>query len=108
MRHGWHHYADPAKSPAQRFMGEPQRRCEHCGKVQTQHKDYTWGRIIGRRWLPLAGRKQMKKTDDELIHEVDNDPAATPRERELADRLYAQLHPLQQQGQVAQRVWEYT
>ena len=27
-------------------------------------------------------------TDEELVRAVDNDPAATPRERELARRLY--------------------
>lgn len=30
-------------------------------------------------------------TDDELVRAVDNDPNATPRERELANRLQ-QLH----------------
>lgn len=32
-------------------------------------------------------------TDDELIRAVDNDPNATPRERELANRLDAVLNP---------------
>jgi len=31
-------------------------------------------------------------TDDELIRAVDNDPGATPRERELAQRLDTTLH----------------
>ena len=34
-------------------------------------------------------------TDDELIRAVDNDPAATQRERELANRLDAALQILQ-------------
>ncbi len=33
-------------------------------------------------------------TDDELIRAVDNDPNATARERELAQRLDALLHGL--------------
>lgn len=32
-------------------------------------------------------------TDRELILAVDNDPGATPRERELANRLHRQLVP---------------
>ena len=30
-------------------------------------------------------------TDEELVRSVDNDPTATPRERELAERLNATL-----------------
>jgi hypothetical protein len=33
----------------------------------------------------------MELTDEELIRKIDNDPTATPRERELANRLQAQL-----------------
>ena len=33
----------------------------------------------------------MNLTDDELVRAVDNDPAATPRERELVCRLHQLL-----------------
>jgi hypothetical protein len=34
-------------------------------------------------------------SDAELVHAVDNDPVATPRERELANRLDAAMQLLQ-------------
>lgn len=36
-------------------------------------------------------------TDDELVRAVDNDPNATPRERELANRLDTLLHAKDEQ-----------
>lgn len=55
MRHDWRYWTDPAKTPAQVFMDAEQRRCTNCLKVQSLHKSYSWGRVEGRRWLPLAG-----------------------------------------------------
>lgn len=56
MRHSYRPWEDPAKTPAQRFMGEPQRRCEHCGAVQSRETQYSWMRVTGYRWYPPAGR----------------------------------------------------
>ena len=54
--HLWKRWEDPTKSPAQRFMGAQERRCEHCGAIQREQKDYTWGRITARNWKPPVGR----------------------------------------------------
>lgn len=57
MKHDWEDwYADPKKTPAQVFMGERQRACRCCGKVQTLQIEQAWGRVTGRRWMPLIGR----------------------------------------------------
>ena len=56
MAHRWEHYEDPAKTPAQRFMGEPQRICRLCGVVQHLETSHSWMRVVGRRWVPAAPR----------------------------------------------------
>lgn len=56
MAHQWAPWYDPAKTPAEHFMSSPQRRCAHCGIVQTHGTDTAWGRIVRRYWYPLAGR----------------------------------------------------
>lgn len=38
------------------YMGDRVRICAVCKQRQTLHKDYAWGRITNRQWLPLVGR----------------------------------------------------
>lgn len=56
MKHAWHDYADPGKTPAQRFMAEPERRCSNCGVIQQRFTETAWMRTVRVRWLPLVGR----------------------------------------------------
>jgi hypothetical protein len=56
MAHDWKPWTDPTKSPAWHFMRGPLRRCAHCGAVQTKESQHSWGRVVGYRWFPLAGR----------------------------------------------------
>lgn len=56
MAHRWSQYRPSELSNAELFMQEPYRRCENCGVVQQLHKDYSWGKVISRKWLPLVGR----------------------------------------------------
>lgn len=64
MPHAWKPYADPAKTDAERFMREPQRRCPHCGAIQTRQTSYAWGRVTGYLWRPLAGRCKPQAQDN--------------------------------------------
>jgi hypothetical protein len=41
-------------------MGITRRTCKICGKVQQLIEEQTWGRITGRRWMPLVGRCKPK------------------------------------------------
>ena len=53
--HDWEGYwSDPHRSPAEVFMSAPQRRCRACGAVQTEVKEYSWGRVASRCWRPHA------------------------------------------------------
>lgn len=56
MKHEWQHYDNPAKTNAEKFMGEPERRCAHCGTVQQRITQHAWMRVTGYLWRPLAGR----------------------------------------------------
>lgn len=61
MKHDWlDWWADPKKTPAQLFMGERERKCRNCGKVQHLQVEHAWMRVVARRWMPLVGRCQGK------------------------------------------------
>lgn len=56
MKHNWEPYYDPAKSNAEIFISEPQRKCQNCGVIQTRITEHLWMRVTGYKWRPLAGR----------------------------------------------------
>ena len=56
MKHKWEEHRPPGMSNAELFMSEPRRKCANCGKVQELYREHSWGRIVRRTWVPLAGR----------------------------------------------------
>ncbi|CAB5079709.1 hypothetical protein UFOVP141_29 [uncultured Caudovirales phage] len=53
--HAW--VDGPYDNKFHRMMGGSKvRTCSLCGKTQHEKVDTAWGRVIGRRWIPLVGR----------------------------------------------------
>jgi len=36
------------------------RKCRNCGSVQQKNQQFSWARVTGHRWEPLAGRCKGK------------------------------------------------
>lgn len=51
MKHRWKVVSKTAATA----LDSPKRACQNCKKEQTQELTHSWGRIIGRRWVPKVG-----------------------------------------------------
>ncbi len=57
MRHDW----ENIPIPMHRFGVNAIRRCRNCAIEQTKEDVQDWGRVVGYRWRPLAGRCKGKR-----------------------------------------------
>lgn len=60
--HDWD-YSRKDQSIAEQMRGCGYRKCRNCGKEQWKEAQYSWMRVTGYKWLPLAGRCKGKQED---------------------------------------------
>jgi hypothetical protein len=47
----------------EKLQADTTRTCKVCGAKQTYNKEYLWGRVVSRQWIPLVGRCRIATTN---------------------------------------------